>query len=179
MLPILKGMTKGSTRASGRRNNFIMPVVTLALLFLIGQGFWLSRNTHLFTPFSVKRIECDHCARVGVVRDEHDSRIMKMCPVCFGVGYHSVRRFDDQDAICAACGGMGRLESSGIWRNCERCGSRGVYRLDEWETIVNVEVVEVETNNSIQQSTLDIQRSNEDEETNNGNDFSAPKPLTP
>jgi len=148
MLPILKGMTKGSTRTSGRQNNYVMPVAALVVLFLVGQGFWLSRNTHLFTPFSVKRIDCDSCSKVGVVRDENDSRIMKMCPSCFGVGYHSVRRFDDLDIICAACGGLGRLDADGVWRTCERCEGRGVHRNSEWKTIVGLVTAEPEEDSS-------------------------------
>jgi len=142
MLPILKGMTKGSTHSSGRQNNYVMPVAALVVLFLVGQGFWLSRNTHLFSPFSIKRIDCDQCSKVGVVRDENDSRIMKMCPSCFGVGYKSVRQFDDLDIICAACGGLGRLDDHGVWRTCERCEGRGVHRNSEWKTIVGMVAVD-------------------------------------
>lgn len=138
MFPLLKGLTKGQVR-HGNRNNYIMPVAALAILFLVGQVYWLSSNKHMFAPFAIARIDCDHCAKVGVVRDPDNPSLMSMCPVCFGVGYHSVRRFDDNDAICAACGGMGRTDIGGNWRTCERCQGRGVFRLNDWQTVVETE----------------------------------------
>ncbi len=140
MLPILKGMTKGSTR-SGGRNRYVAPVALLVLLILVGQAFWLSGNRELFAPFTTTRIPCDHCAHRGTLRDAHDQRVMRMCPVCFGVGSKTLRRFDDQDVVCAACGGMGRIEEEEIWRTCRRCDGRGLHRADDWEKTVPVESV--------------------------------------
>jgi hypothetical protein len=139
MLPILKGMTKGSTRGQRGRNRYIAPVAALVMFILIGQVFWLSSNRDMFSPFSISRIPCATCAKFGMVRDEVDSSIMKMCPVCFGIGYNTVRRFDELDGICAACGGMGRVDEDGAWRTCNRCDGRGVHRLEVWQKIVPVE----------------------------------------
>jgi hypothetical protein len=33
-----------------------------------------------------------------------------MCPACYGVGYHTIRRFSEADVLCPACLGLGRLE---------------------------------------------------------------------
>ncbi|HMP89653.1 MAG TPA: hypothetical protein PJ991_05605 [Kiritimatiellia bacterium] len=138
MLPILKGMTKGQI-SRGRKNNYVMPVAMLVLLFLIGQIFWLNSNRHMFAPFATTRIQCDTCARVGVVRDRSDGRKMTMCPACFGVGYHTVRSFDERDVLCAPCGGMGRLEEESEWRTCRRCQGRGIHRSDDWQIMVDVD----------------------------------------
>lgn len=144
MLPNLDGLTKGQSR-KGRGNNFMLPVASLALLFLAGQAYWLSHNTHMFAPFAMTRIDCDTCGKTGVVRDPDNAQIMKMCPVCFGVGYHNIRRFDEEDAVCAACGGMGRTDIGGAWRTCERCEGRGLYRLNEWRQIVEIEKAGLES----------------------------------
>lgn len=138
MLPILRGMTKGSTRGSGR-NRFVAPVAFLVLLILIGQAFWLTENRALFSPFAIDRIPCDKCARRGTVRDAADSRIVTMCPVCFGIGSHMIRWFDDLDVVCAPCGGMGRVDEEGVWRTCRRCDGRGLHRANDWQKIVPVD----------------------------------------
>ena len=138
MIPILRGMTKGQTYRGGRRNNFVMPVAMLVMLLLVGQAFWLSRNSHMFAPFAVSRIDCETCAKLGTIRDPDNARIRQMCPACFGVGFKNIRRFDDQDVICLACGGMGRLEENGQWRNCLRCGGRGLHRAGDWKEIVEL-----------------------------------------
>jgi hypothetical protein len=138
MIPILRGMTKGMTRSGGRRNNFVLPVGILVGLLLIGQAFWLSRNNHLFVPFEVSRIDCVECARIGTVRDPENPSIRRMCQACFGVGYHQVRRFDEQDVLCAACGGAGRVDEDGTWRTCRRCDGRGLHRINDWQEMVDV-----------------------------------------
>ncbi|HMO51170.1 MAG TPA: hypothetical protein PKE26_13505 [Kiritimatiellia bacterium] len=144
-------MTKGQTRR-GKKNNFILPVALLVGLFLIGQAYWLSSNRHMFAPFAISRISCDTCAKVGLVRDAADSRITRMCPACFGVGYHTVRRFDEQDVICVPCGGMGRLEEDGAWRTCQRCSGRGLHRRDEWKTLIEVEAASAPANDEHSES---------------------------
>ena len=138
MLPILRGMTKGQVRR-GRKNNYVLPVALLVLLFLVGQMFWLNSNRHMFAPFATSRIECDHCARVGVIRDPTDSRKMSMCQACFGVGYKVVRTFDESEVLCAPCGGIGRLKENKQWRTCQRCDGRGLHRADDWKMLIDVE----------------------------------------
>lgn len=144
MLPILRGMTKGGTSRSGQRNRYVAPVAFLVMMILIGQVFWVSENRHRFAPFAINRVTCPYCAKNGTVRDPDDQRIMKMCPVCFGVGFHTVRHFDEKDVLCAACGGMGRLEKDGTWRTCRRCDGRGVHRIDDWQRTVPLEAVPTE-----------------------------------
>jgi DnaJ-class molecular chaperone len=126
------------------------------VLFLVGQALWLTQNKYLFAPFSINRVDCLHCQKVGVVRDAQDNSIMKMCPQCFGVGYHMMRVFDEEDIVCAACGGMGRTDISGAWRNCERCEGRGMIRLDDWTKVVDVEPGAV---NNVPESTVNSQHS--------------------
>jgi len=138
MIPILRGMTKGTTRRGGRSNNFVLPVGILVGLLLLGQAFWLSRNNHLFVPFEITRINCVECTRLGTIRDPENPEIRTMCPTCFGVGYHTVRRFDDEDVLCAACGGAGRVEEDDVWRTCRRCDGRGLHRANDWKEIVDI-----------------------------------------
>ena len=138
-------MTKGGT-GDRHRNRYIAPVAFLVMLILLGQAFWLSENRTLFSPFAISRVPCAKCGKFGMVRDEADTSIMKMCQVCFGVGYHAVRKFDDLDGLCAACGGMGRVEEEGAWRTCRRCDGRGVHRLDDWKKVMPVEPAAVTTN---------------------------------
>lgn len=138
MIPNLRSMTKGQASQQGRQNYFVAPVAFLVILLLVGQAFWLSRNTHMFAPFAVSRVDCENCDKLGTLRDPNNSRIRLMCQACFGVGYKNIRRFDEQDVICLACGGLGRLEDNGIWRNCLRCDSRGLHRAGDWKEIVEL-----------------------------------------
>jgi hypothetical protein len=140
MIPSFRNLTKGSVQ-HGRKNNYVMPVAMLTLLFLVGQVYWLSDNRHRFTPYRVARLPCDTCMKLGQVRDAEDGQRLVMCPTCFGVGHKQVRYFDDLDVICAACGGMGRLRegTNQVWRTCERCDGRGLHRDEAWERMVEVE----------------------------------------
>lgn len=138
MIPILKAMTKGGT-GRGKKNNFILPVAMLGMLILVGQAYWLTDNRQLFAPFAISRIPCDYCAKMGVVRDGDDVRITRMCQACFGVGYKTIRGFDELDVVCAACGGLGRLKEQEEWRTCQRCDGRGIHRADDWERVVQSE----------------------------------------
>ncbi|MBN1269377.1 MAG: hypothetical protein JXB04_07310 [Kiritimatiellae bacterium] len=78
-------------------------------------------------PMRILQIECDECLGHGFVRDPQTDRT-KTCPVCFGLGYHWVRKTDDTPNICPACGGMGRILDPETRRSrvCERCGGRGL-----------------------------------------------------
>lgn len=128
----LKDATHGQRRRREKRNA-IAPVGLLVMLVLIAQAFWLKDNQHLFRPFAIQRIQCDTCQRTGLVADEQSTNRLAMCPQCFGVGYHPVRRMDDLDRLCPACVGMGRVQDgrTDIWRTCERCYGRGLIRETE------------------------------------------------
>ncbi|MCS6771707.1 MAG: hypothetical protein NZ740_06730 [Kiritimatiellae bacterium] len=116
-----------------RRTASILAVVAVCAVTVVLQIFWTARNTHKFAPFSLERISCDACAGLGVVSvpKPEGGRRLEMCPACYGVGARQVRRFDEFDRLCPACAGTGRVENEdGTWRWCERCGGRGLIRLD-------------------------------------------------
>ena len=119
---------KATRRVTDRqRMAFIMLVAAVGGFVLFLQWRWLEGNQHLFAPFSIQRITCDHCAKTGQVPKEGANNVLVMCPSCYGVGYHTVRRFDSRDVLCPACLGMGRLEEKdGTWRTCRRCDGRGL-----------------------------------------------------
>lgn len=100
------------------------------------QGMWLYRHQHAFKPFllqvPVERILCDHCGGTGLVRDPDHAELTDICPVCYGVGGHYVRKLDKLDVMCPACAGMGRVidYQSGTPRLCLRCGGRGLIRVE-------------------------------------------------
>jgi len=75
-----------------------------------------------------QRVICEHCDGRGVYRPPSAPKAVALCPVCFGLGSHLVRRLDDNDELCPACGGMGRVaDASGEMADtCERCGGRGL-----------------------------------------------------
>ena len=105
-----------------------------ALGFVYMQGMWLSRNRSIFAKSYIavqnRRIPCDYCGELGTVRNPQRHEKMDVCPVCFGVGYHVIRKFDKHDTLCPLCGGAGRVvdESSGYAQTCPRCDGRGVIR---------------------------------------------------
>lgn len=143
MIGLFKTLTKGQVKKN-RSNNFIIPVALLVMLFLVGQRYWLDDNKYLFLPFSTSRMNCEECQKTGIVRDKDNQQIKKMCPSCFGVGYHIFRRFDERDAICPACGGMGRTDIDGEWGLCERCDGRGIFRMNEWREFVEIDDVDLQ-----------------------------------
>lgn len=126
MMGLLKRKTTGG-QSTGQRSAFILLVAMAGGFVLFLQWRWLEENQHLFAPFSIQRIECDICGKTGQVPKEGSNNVLEMCPACYGVGYHSVRRFGSQDVLCPACMGMGRLEEKdGTWRTCRRCDGRGL-----------------------------------------------------
>jgi len=78
-------------------------------------------------PVTILQIACDHCEERGFTRDP-ETRDIELCPVCFGLGYHWARKINDNESICAACGGMGRIydPTTQTARVCKRCGGRGL-----------------------------------------------------
>jgi len=112
--------------------------ILLALLpvVVILQVVWMSHSQDAFRPlllhFQVDRFPCDHCQGTGVVRDKERPDQVLLCPICFGVGGHQVRKMGKGEAMCPACAGMGRMidPASGEARYCKRCNGRGLIRAE-------------------------------------------------
>ena len=75
-----------------------------------------------------EKIDCGAC--MGSGRSLAGGGENEICPICQGVGFHMIRRFDSADRICPACGGMGRVEmpDTGAVDTCPRCDGRGLIR---------------------------------------------------
>jgi hypothetical protein len=75
-----------------------------------------------------EKIMCEACMGTGTVLSGSGPK--EICPICQGVGFHMIRRFDPADRICPACGGMGRLQmpDTGVVDTCPRCAGRGLIR---------------------------------------------------
>jgi hypothetical protein len=129
MIPVVRRTPR---HAQPRASQYLMPITVLAVLVLVGQMMWLNKHDYMFKPFSIERIRCDNCGGTGVVRDEKDDSFVILCPVCFGVGGHYVRRVDGEDRLCPACSGLGRLDAGDGPRTCKRCDGRGLMREAPW-----------------------------------------------
>lgn len=116
----------------------VIAAILLALLpvVVVMQVVWMSRNQDALRPlllqFQVDRFTCDHCQGTGVVRDKEHPEQIHLCPICFGVGGHQVRKWGPGEAMCPACAGMGRMidPESGEARFCRRCNGRGLIRAE-------------------------------------------------
>ena len=134
------GLPGDARRAyAGRKrssNPYLIPITLVGAAALFGQTFWLQGHQRLFRPFSVDRLTCEHCGGAGVVRDGAPAAALVLCPACYGVGAHWVRRLDESDQLCPACAGAGRLAEpeGGAWRTCRRCDGRGLIRSQPWST---------------------------------------------
>lgn len=136
MLPIeskaKKKRKKEPKRNDPRRQLYILGIVAACGLALIGQTYWVSKNKVRFAPFAIERVRCDECKGLGLVSrpSADDSKRLVMCEACFGLGSRQIRRIDDEDSLCPACVGFGRVDSGddGTWRWCRRCGGRGLIR---------------------------------------------------
>jgi hypothetical protein len=75
-----------------------------------------------------QKIACETCMGTGSVLSGKGEK--EICPICLGVGFHMVRRFDPSDRICPFCVGMGRavMPDTGAVDTCPRCGGRGLVR---------------------------------------------------
>jgi hypothetical protein len=75
-----------------------------------------------------EKIICEHCMGSGSALSDLGER--SICPICQGVGFHMIRRFDPADRICPFCSGMGRVElpDTGEVGTCPRCDGRGLVR---------------------------------------------------
>ena len=76
----------------------------------------------------VEKIMCETCLGTGEAPGA-DGR-PGICPICQGVGFRMIRRFDSADRLCPLCAGMGRVEmpDTGEVANCPRCDGRGLVR---------------------------------------------------
>ncbi len=76
----------------------------------------------------IEKIPCETCMGSGTLYGD-DGR-EAMCPICQGVGYRMVRRFEPGERICPACAGMGRVifSDTGLADTCPRCQGRGLIR---------------------------------------------------
>jgi hypothetical protein len=94
---------------------------------------WMQRRrgvpldeTKVLGQIGTERIACEACAQTGALFNETGQPVP--CAICQGVGFRMVRRFNDADRICPACGGMGRVEmpDTGRVETCPRCEGRGL-----------------------------------------------------
>ncbi|HAL92072.1 MAG TPA: hypothetical protein DCM68_03505 [Verrucomicrobia bacterium] len=76
----------------------------------------------------VDKINCAICMGTGRVLGQPGEKAI--CPICQGVGFRMIRRFDAADRICPFCSGMGRVElpDTGVVGTCPRCDGRGLVR---------------------------------------------------
>lgn len=76
----------------------------------------------------VEKITCATCMGTGMQMNPDGKE--KICPICQGVGFRMVRRFDAAERQCPACAGMGRVEmpDTGEVETCPRCNGRGLIR---------------------------------------------------
>jgi hypothetical protein len=128
MMPI----ARRTPRSQPRTSSYILPIALLAVLVLFGQMIWLNQHDYMFRPFSIEKLRCEVCGGTGVVRSEPDDTVLAICPVCFGVGGHHIRRIDKEDKLCSACTGMGRVQGEDGARTCRRCDGRGMVRDQPW-----------------------------------------------
>lgn len=75
---------------------------------------------------NAEKIDCKVCLGSGQALSVSGEK--EICPICLGVGFHLIRRFELSDRICTFCVGMGRAELPDIGKvgNCPRCDGRGL-----------------------------------------------------
>lgn len=140
------------TPEKNRSGIYALIVILLGAVLVIFQGVWVSRNKALFQRGVVlelvtEKIDCDYCGGLGMIRDPAYPTQMYLCPLCFGVGSHVVRRITDRDTLCPVCGGLGRVldEPTGYAQTCPRCDGRGLIDLaiEQVRLIVGTNTTEV------------------------------------
>ena len=127
-------------RTKSKTNIYVIIVLAMMPFAVLLQGIWISGHSEKFdiartvmARIQSERIECPECSGAGIVQDAEDIHSIELCPICYGLGCHHVRRFYDDDVICPVCGGMGRVmdDETGVVGICPRCDGRGLIRLDE------------------------------------------------
>lgn len=127
----------GQRAAFGRKQQLAVAVL-LPFLFIVAlmQWRWITQNKQsLFrvgASWYVERLPCELCGQMGFVSSTPHPGERTLCPICQGRGGAYIRRVDNRDVICPACGGMGRIwDEVNAAHFCERCGGRGLVRIDE------------------------------------------------
>lgn len=137
---------KPSATPNRQKSAYMLMVATVGGLVLFLQWRWLGENRYLFAPFAIERIDCELCGKTGRVPKPGANNELAMCPACYGVGYHTVRRFDESEVLCPACLGLGRLENQDeTWRTCRRCDGRGLIRAGAEEEEENPSPLNIES----------------------------------
>ena len=123
---VLQYRWMSNVRATGAEG-----IVPNTLAEKLGQWMLMRRGISLEDPRmagqpGVEQIQCDTCMASGELFGEDGQKVM--CPVCLGVGFRMVRRFEAGDRICPLCAGMGRVEmfDTGEIGTCPRCEGRGL-----------------------------------------------------
>ncbi len=129
-------------------NKYVGPIIFVSLLALVLQMAWmrdnfgqLARRTDRvpFDPDLVDRLsqrlivqyECEYCLGSGLRSDPDRPGERVLCAICRGVGYHSARRYYEDDRMCLNCGGMGRTyDEAGIADFCSLCDGRGMVSIE-------------------------------------------------
>lgn len=147
-------------KPDSRRSIYILGVVAICGITLVGQVFWVAKNQFRFAPFAIERIRCEECGGSGMISrpDSNGVKRLYLCEACFGIGSRQIRRVDEDDVLCPACIGFGRVEDENGWRWCKRCGGRGLVRrenapppsyqppIPRYSTNVQISVENTETN---------------------------------
>lgn len=143
---------KAKATPDRQKSAYTLLIAVLGGLVLFLQWRWLGENRHLFAPFAIERIECEVCGKTGQIPKPGANNELEMCPACYGVGYHTIRRFNEAEVLCPACLGMGRLEDEdGAWRTCRRCDGRGLIEAGKEEG-------EEHTTSNVQHRTSSVER---------------------
>lgn len=111
--------------------------IFLGVIALLLQSRWVAKNQDKFLGplmafVHVQRIQCEYCDGTGLIKIGDNPPELDICPVCFGVGGHYIRKHGDHESLCPACGGMGRIidEETGLAHTCKRCDGRGLIRIE-------------------------------------------------
>ncbi len=82
-------------------------------------------------PMQTKLIEASASEKLIVTDPQTGQR--SVSPLTFGKQYREVRVQYEDDTVCPACGGLGRVrdETTGAVRTCRRCEGRGLIRTGE------------------------------------------------
>ena len=74
----------------------------------------------------VLEVPCDACGGTGWQLDGESGR-RETCPICLGHGARLLRKLHEDDYLCMACAGLGRVpDGEGGGMECPRCGGRGL-----------------------------------------------------
>lgn len=123
--------------ASKSKSIYLLALFLFGGVIVIWQAHWASQNREIYLrresrvrvgPNASLFQECPVCNTQGRILVHEKER---MCPVCFGIGGHFVKRFDTGEAVCAFCSGQGRTFNTRTAEGeaCPICDGRGATRL--------------------------------------------------